>query len=35
MRAAAVNLVVAWRVFLMTLLGREQPGLPPDVLFSD
>lgn len=34
-RAAAVNLVVAWRVFLMTLLGRDQPGLPPDVLFSD
>ncbi len=29
-RAAAVNLVVAWRIFLMTLLGREQPDLPPD-----
>ena len=23
-RAAAVNLVVAWRIFLMTLLGRDQ-----------
>ena len=34
-RAAAVNLVVAWRIFLMTLLGREQPDLPPDTLFSE
>ena len=34
-RAAAVNLVVAWRIFLMTLLGRDQPDLPCDVLFSE
>ena len=34
-RAAAVNLVVAWRIFVMTLLGRDQPDLPCDVLFSD
>ena len=34
-RAAAINLVVAWRIFLMTLLGRDQPDLPPDVLFSE
>ncbi len=34
-RAAAVNLVVAWRIFLMTLLGREQPDLPPETLFSE
>ena len=34
-RAIAVNLVIAWRIMLMTLLGRETPGLPADVLFSD
>jgi len=34
-RAIAVYLVIAWRVMLMALLGREEPGLPPDVLFSD
>ena len=34
-RAIAVNLVIAWRIMLMTLLGREVPGLPADVLFSD
>ena len=34
-RAAAINLVVAWRIMLMTLLGRNQPDLPPSVLFSD
>ena len=34
-RAAAVNLVVAWRIFLMTLLGRDEPDLPPDVVFSE
>ena len=27
-RAAAVNLVVAWRIFLMTLLSRDEPDLP-------
>jgi hypothetical protein len=34
-RMIAIYLVIAWRVMLMALLGREEPGLPPDVLFSD
>lgn len=34
-RAIGIKLVIAWRIMLMTLLGREQPELPPDVLFSD
>lgn len=35
MRAVAINLVIAWRIMLMTLLGRETPDLPADVVFSD
>ena len=34
-RAIAVNLAIAWRIMPMTLLGRETPGLPAEVLFSD
>ncbi len=34
-RAIAINAVIAWRIMLMTLLGREAPELPADVLFSD
>ena len=34
-RAIAINLVIAWRIMLMTLLGRQTPELPPAVLFSD
>jgi hypothetical protein len=34
-RAVAINLVIAWRIMLMTLLGRESPDLPAEVLFSD
>jgi len=34
-RAVAIHAVIAWRIMLMTLLGREAPDLPPDVLFSD
>ncbi len=34
-RALAIYLVIAWRIMLMTLLGREAPDLPPEVLFSD
>jgi len=34
-RAIAINLVIAWRIMLMTLLGREAPELPPEVMFSD
>ena len=34
-RAIAINLVIAWRIMLMTLLGRETPDLPPEVMFSN
>ena len=34
-RAIAINLVIGWRIMLMTLLGRETPDLPAEVLFSD
>ena len=34
-RAIAINLVIAWRIMVMTLLGRETPNLPAEVLFSD
>jgi len=34
-RAVAFNLVIAWRIMLLTLLGRQCPELPADVLFSD
>jgi len=34
-RAIAINAVIAWRIMLMTLLGRRSPNLPPQVLFSD
>lgn len=34
-RAIAINLVIAWRIMLMTLMGREAPDLPAEVLFSD
>ncbi|MDE2957281.1 MAG: hypothetical protein OXU68_09800 [Bacteroidota bacterium] len=28
-------MVTAWRILLMTLLGRIEPGLPADIIFSD
>ncbi len=34
-RAIAIHLVIAWRIMLLTLLGREQPDLPAELLFSD
>ncbi len=34
-RAIGINLVIAWRIMLMTLLGRECPQLPAEVFFSD
>ncbi len=34
-RAVAIKLVIAWRIMLMTLLGRETPELPSEVLFSE
>ena len=34
-RAIAINLVIAWRIMLMTLLGRQCPELPAQVMFSE
>lgn len=34
-RALAIHMVIAWRIMAMTLMGRQCPGLPPDLLFSD
>lgn len=34
-RALAIYLVIAWRVMVMALLGREVPDLPAEVLFTD
>jgi hypothetical protein len=34
-RAIAIKVVIAWRLMLMTLLGRETPALPAEVLFSE
>jgi len=33
-RAVAIYMVIAWRVMLMTLLGRQVPEMPAEVLFS-
>lgn len=34
-RALAIRLVIAWRIMLMSLLGREHPDLPAEELFAD
>ena len=34
-RTIAINLVIAWRIMLLTLLGRECPQLASEVLFCD
>ena len=34
-RFIGINLVIAWRIMLMTRLSREQPTLPPEILFSE
>jgi len=34
-RAIAINMVIAWRIMVMTLLGREIPELPMEIAFSD
>jgi hypothetical protein len=34
-RATTLRLVIAWRIMLMTLLGREVPELPVELLFSE
>jgi hypothetical protein len=33
-RAITIDAVIAWRVMLLTLLGREAPELPAEVVFS-
>ena len=34
-REIAISMVVAWRIMLMTLMSREVPELPADVLFTE
>ncbi len=34
-RAIAINAVIAWRIMLMTLLGRRVPDCDPDLMFTD
>lgn len=34
-RALAIHMVIAWRIMLMTLLGRQNPDLPAQVVFTD
>ena len=34
MRTIALDAVIAWRIMLLTLLGREIPGLPAEILFD-
>lgn len=34
-RAIAIKLVIGWRIMVMTLLGREVPELPVELLFTD
>ena len=33
-RAIAINSVIAWRLMVLTLLGRQVPTLPADLLFT-
>jgi hypothetical protein len=34
-RVMAIHLVVAWRILLMTLLGRQAPNLAAEVVFTE
>lgn len=34
LRAIAIDAVIAWRVMLLTLLGREVPELPAEIVFT-
>lgn len=34
LRAIAIDAVIAWRIMLLTLLGREVPELPAEVVFD-
>ena len=34
-RAVAINAVIAWRIMVMTLLGRQVPDCEPHLMFAD
>ena len=34
-RAVAINAVIAWRIMVMTLLGRQVPDCDPELMFAD
>ena len=34
-RAVAINAVIAWRIMVMTLLGRQVPQCEPTLMFTD
>jgi len=34
-RVIAMDMVIAWRIMLLTLLGRDCPDLPADVIFNE
>ena len=34
-RAIAINAVIAWRIMVMTLLGRQVPDCDPQLMFTD
>ena len=34
-RAIAINAVIAWRIMVMTLLGRQVPDCEPQLMFTD
>ena len=34
-RAIAINSVIAWRIMVMTLLGRQVPDCDPELMFTD
>ena len=34
-RAIAINAVIAWRIMVMTLLGRQVPDCEPELMFAD
>ena len=34
-RIIAISIVIAWRIMLLTLLGRNCPELPPECFFSE
>ena len=34
-RAVAINAVIAWRIMVMTLLGRQVPDCEPELMFAD